>query len=343
MRKLEAAFHELCSAARAAVYEAWLDANSANEGSAGEVDHVYALMRVGTNRLGRYWSQILQGRRLALRVTGVFCHQTPKAHFSYPSEGRKSCELGDLLIVHQHRSAVAKSALEVRRAVFIQAKIGQNGQCKTIDKYQEYLYENWPQFELKGRGVGRKKFEKGGRDFRNGNSGAYGFVETRLPVCRDFAPLFFNRFPWTITSARRPVAAAGGEDAGSFITNMLFDTPHTRGRSALIPGQPLSLSAGSPNNHFDVTVEELLSITAERTLPRNANRYRTGPRSGTTLCFQQQFGENSLLPTLGESFIPTPGEIIPHRLEGLMDTKPGDNGISTLLVETGDVIEEVAR
>lgn len=342
MRKLEAVFHELCSAARAAVYEAWFDANAANGGSAGEVDHVYALMRVGTNRLGRYWSQILQDKSIALRVTGVFCHQTPKVHFSYPSEGRRSCELGDLLIVHQHRRVATKTALEVRRAVFIQAKIGHNGQCKTLDKYQEYLYESWPQFELKGRGVGGKKFERGGRDFRYGNSGAYGLVETSLSAEVDTLPLYFNMFPWTISGARRPVVAAGGEDAGSFITNMLFNTSNARGRSALIPEQPLSLSTSSPNNHFDVTVEELLSITAERTLPRNLNRYRVGPRSETTLCFQQQFGENPMLPTLGESFIPTPGGLIPPRLEGLMDIKPGDNGISTLLIETGDVVEDGA-
>ncbi len=341
MRKLEVVFHELCAAARAAVYEAWLDANSANGGSAGEVDHVYALMRVGTNRLGHYWTQILQRQNIALRVTGVFCHQTPKAHFSYPSEGRRSCELGDLLIVHQHRSVIAKKAFEVRQAFFIQAKMGYNGQCKTIDKYQEYLYENWPQFELKGRGVGRKKFEKGGRDFRYGNSGGYGLIESSLSTNVDLLPLYFNMFPWTISGSRRPVVAAGGEDAGSFITNMLFTSPYKRGRFALIPGRPLSLSTGSPNNHFDVTVEELLSITAERTLPRNINRYRAGPRSETTLCFQQQFGKNTFLPTLGENFTPTSGSLVPPRLEGMMDVKPGDNGISTLLIETGDVAEDM--
>jgi hypothetical protein len=199
-----------------------------------------------------YDEDILNSKGLSLRVTGVFCHQTPKAHYVHPRDGKKSPELGDLLIVHEHKNTCLDGTTEItRRAVLVQAKMVDNGVPGggTVDQYQEYLYEHWPDFKLKGRGSGVGRFLSGQRNLRPGiDVGRYGLIEKGqrnghkailFPYCYGF--------PWTYSEPRNPVRSAAGEDAGAFITNMLYDTGWLRGRVALIPTAPLTLASGTPN------------------------------------------------------------------------------------------------
>lgn len=132
-------FDALCCGARAAVFDSWLAARSAPDPV--ETDYVFRLMRAGVPALVNSWSPVLNGTGVALRVTGVFCHQTPFAHFRLPAATKDSrCELGDLLVVHQH-AAIARAGIRwTRRAVLLQAKMTEEGVCSGRDGVQEYLY-----------------------------------------------------------------------------------------------------------------------------------------------------------------------------------------------------------
>jgi len=323
-------FDALACGARIAVHHAWFHAFAMSGGTPDEIDHIYAMTTEGIRELGTQWSPILLSKGLSLRLTGVFCHQTPKAHYNHPVDGPKAPELGDLLIVHEHKNTLPGGTI-TRRAVLVQAKMvseGVPGGGK-VDQYQEHLYEHWPDFELKGRGPGTARFLSGQRDFRPGiDSGRYGLIEKNPHAVHPF----WCGFPWTYSEPRKPVRSAGGEDAGAFIANMLYDTGWLRGRVALIPPTPLALA---PGNHFDVTVEELLTLTAMKTLRFSKKAYIKGLRGHPALaCFQNAYGALSLLPDTGTGFAETDfgGRGIPPEETAEPDF---DDGISVLLIETG--------
>ena len=330
-------FDSLVCGARIAVHRAWSYAFATSGGTPDEIDHIYAMTTEGIRELGTQWSPILRSKGLSLRLTGVFCHQTPKAHYFHPVDGPKAPELGDLLIVHEHKNAHPGGTVEItRRAVLVQAKMVNEGVPSggKVDQYQEYLYERWPDFELKGRGPGTVGFIPGQRNFRPGiDPGRYGLIEKNPHAGHKAVAIpYCCGFPWTYSEPRKPVRSAGGEDAGAFIANMLYDTGWLRGRVALIPPTPLALASG---NHFDVTVEELLTLTAMKTLRFRKKAYITGPRGYPALaCFQNAWGALGLLPDTGTGFAETDFEVrgIPPEETAEPDF---DVGISVLLVETG--------
>jgi|GEM_PF-6820554 len=305
----------------------------------GEVAHVFEFVRTGTNVLVQSWAPVLSYYGMAVRVTGVFCHQTPKAHYDNAGQ-RFSAELADLLVVHEHQWQPAQPGnrpLRTRRAVLVQAKMADEGVCRKPDPVQEFLYQHWPAFKLVGRGPNGQAFEAGLRDLRPNEAGArYGLIATeqhlhgapanirRMPFCCGF--------PWWFTDPQGKIRTAGNEDAGAFIANMLYRSLVARGREAGIP-PALSLQA-APNNHFDVTVEELLTVTAKKTL-RYKNKRISGPRGQSGVaCYQASHGAASLLPPTGSGFAVTSGDG-----DGWFDDEPPDDdfddGISLLLIETG--------
>ena len=120
-------FDALACGARFAVFYAWMSAGSLGK-VPDEVDHIYAMTTRGIEELSRQWSPILAASNIALRITGVFCHQTPKAHYKHPVHGQKSPELGDILLVHEHKTNFSSSRSEtMRRAVLVQAKMVDHG------------------------------------------------------------------------------------------------------------------------------------------------------------------------------------------------------------------------
>ena len=331
------AFDELCCGARAAVYLSWLEAHHA--GTPAETDHVFHLMRVGVPALVDRWTPVLARSGAALRVTGVFCHQTPFAHFRLPAASvDTSCELGDLLIVHQHATITGRRINWTRRAVLLQAKMTEDGVCAGRDGRQEYLYSSWPTFVLKGTGPRGSRFRPERRNFRKDwSSGRYALIAKDIHVhAREllFADLpYCCGFPWWIASPLDPPRTAGAEDAGAFIAGMLYDTVQRRGRSAEVVKGPLTLH-NTPNNHFDVTVEELLRVTAARTLRSRSGRL-TGHRGETgVVCFQQGVLPASV--TSPHKFRVTPREYLAERPPKEIVPEDGEegDGISVLLIET---------
>jgi hypothetical protein len=337
-------FDALCCGARMAVQDAWEAARA--QAKPAEMDHVFQLVRVGTRSLVDNWGPILQPRGVALRVTGVFCHQTPFAHFKMPGRRRVARpELADLLIVHQHTQQMPGTGMPTwtRRAVLLQAKMTDDGVCRKRDPVQEFLYRHWPLLELKGYDPSGLSFLSGPRDLKpNDDGGRYALIArtghlhsagpgfARLPYCCGF--------PWWFAHPAEPARTAGAEDAGAFIANMLFSTRIPRGRPAVPITGPLALAA-TPNNHFDVTIEELLQKTAARTLA-SKNGLRTGTRGEFgVVCFQADAGSSLLSGGLGTSFHPSSprdGRGEPSALED-----DGGGGISVLLIETGSEFESV--
>lgn len=332
-------FDALSCGARIAVFEAWLNAGSSRK-APDEIDHIYAMTTRGIEELGRQWSPILASSNIQLRITGVFCHQTPKAHYGHPVHGHKSPELGDILWVHEHKSNFPNGCSQTtRRAVLVQAKMVDHGVPRAVDDVQEHLYEHWPKFELKGKGPRRTGFLPGMRDFGPGvDAGRYGLIERWPRADPNFRHLCFPYccgFPWTFSEPSKPVRSAGGEDAGAFIANMLFDTSWLRGRVAVRPATPMALSTTAPNNHFDVTIEELLTLTAAKTLRFKNKPYIKGERGTTDLaCFQVSDGNVGLLPETGSQFTPSVSGGHAYPPEDRSE-REFEDGMSIILIETG--------
>lgn len=336
-------FPALVEGAREAVWDSFVYAHRVTKHRVPEeVEHVWALVETGTVRLAAEWRPVLARRGISLRVTGVLIHQTPKAHYDHPKDGPVKPELGDLLVVHDH-IGVAPS----RRALLLQAKRMVNGvPTSAPDVHQEYLYRHWPDFTLHGRGAGRPAapYLPGHRTISPNSGGSvYGLVDDyaqphgRCAICH---PQHLYLFPWMAADPAGPALAAGAEDLGSLLTNMLYSTAYPRGRAAQqITGHLALSTVGAHNNHFDVTVEELLRLAAARTTSFKRYPHIGGTRGRSILCFQDKPSGGPPLPATGEAFIPSrDGEDRERPPETIEDDD--DGGMSVLLIETGSESRE---
>jgi len=115
---------------------------------------------------------------------------------------------------------------------------------------------------------------------------------------------------------------------------MLYWTSPPRGRTADLPVYPLALTgSGHRNNHFDVTVEELLTLTAQKTVYYKKRPHLRGPRGYSVfMCLQASNGLDGLLSDLGQRFAPSESVPPPPGLEVAEDEF--DAGIPTILIET---------
>ena len=331
-------FPALAAGAREAVWEAFVAAHhSTRHRLPEEVEHVHALVSTGTSRLAGYWRPVLSARGVSLRVTGVLIHQTPKAQYDHPTDGTVRPELGDLLVVHDHLAATHS-----RRALLLQAKRMVSGvPTSTPDRHQEFLYRHWPDFSLKGHGASRKagKYLPGDRNIRPNSGGSwYGLVaddadaHSRCTICH-FQPAYV--FPWLAADPAGSALAAGADDLGNLLANMLYTTVVPRGRDARPIAGALALSSGMPNNHFDVTVEELLRLTAARTASFKRYPHIRGTRGQAILCFQDASPGGPPLPATGDGFqVSGDGEFDRYEAPPLSE-EDDDGGMSVLLIETG--------
>lgn len=148
-----------------------------------EPSHIASFVRYGVEALADAWTPSLDQAGVSLRITGVFCHQSPKVDMLASSGFRPpagECELGDLLIVHEHGTGTARR----RRAMLLQAKMATEGSVPKNGP-QEFLYEHWPDFSITKPRV----FDRRSRNLRdNATGGKY--------VLIDDPP--WGRAPWTL-------------------------------------------------------------------------------------------------------------------------------------------------
>ena len=126
-----------------------------------EEDYVASLILGGLPLLAASWTPLLQQWGIDLALTGVFCHQTPKARFQLGG-GIVAPELADVLIVRRHVDASG----DVRQcAVLVQAKMSTDGEIRLKpDDPQLHLYRKWPRFEVIGRNAPKSEFCVGQHD-----------------------------------------------------------------------------------------------------------------------------------------------------------------------------------
>ncbi len=237
----------------------------------GEVGFIAAVVLGAVPRIAKEWKKILIPNRYSVRLTGVFCHQTPRASFTDRNGNGVACELADLLVVVDDLTSGMPST---RRAVLVQAKMAKHGGGKKLssprDLVQLDLYTNWPPFTLPSA------FHPGPRDFRNGpgtgsflTCGRYGLIEPQpTPKWRQNAPA--------------AAMSAGGDELGTYLAQMIQSGTHSYGRIA--PGS---------GDDWSLTVSELLNVTGSL-----AFSYATGfqgrrPRKNSQVAFSVSGGIHS--------------------------------------------------
>ena len=155
--------NSLAARANCAIDQALLYGAPGQSKPTGEVGFVAAVVLGAVPRIAKEWKRILMPKGYSVRLTGIFCHQTPRASFTDGNGNGVVCELADLLVVVDDLTSGTPST---RRAVLVQAKMATHGGGKTLssprDLVQLALYANWPPFTLPSA------FRPGPRDFRKG-------------------------------------------------------------------------------------------------------------------------------------------------------------------------------
>ena len=200
----------------------------------GEVGFVAAFVINAVPAIALEWGSILRPAKIALRISGVFCHQTPQVTFA-PAPGVKQppCELADLLVVHEHRTSTGV----LRQAALIQAKMTRAGilGLRKSDTQLD-LYTRWPSFHFVPAGYDRRA-----RSFGTPSGGRYGLIwpwAVGLPLRR----------LWAIIPPTNVAHHLRGMDLSRFLVGMLRFAPGPYGR----PAQP------GASDDWSFTIDELL-------------------------------------------------------------------------------------
>jgi hypothetical protein len=137
-----------------------------------EEDFVASLILLGLPRLDALWRPLFRRWGMHLSLTGVFCHQTPKASFQRAGKN-EAPELADLLIVRRHESKTNSKQV----AVLIQAKMSGSGELNLPPHDPQLdLYMTWPEFML-SRKSPTTQFAIG----RNSHQALYSGIRSKSP------------------------------------------------------------------------------------------------------------------------------------------------------------------
>jgi hypothetical protein len=121
------------------IWESWHGAGL-HRGVPNEVACVKNLIQVALPGVEAAWLHDLRKAGISATLQGVVCHGHPWVRYSGATA---RCELGDFLLVHDHRPA---PALLQRRAVLVQAKVFHREGVRAKNPVQLDLYRRWPRF-----------------------------------------------------------------------------------------------------------------------------------------------------------------------------------------------------
>lgn len=308
-----------------------------------EIQHVQTLTHLGSQWLEAAWQPWLDRVGVTVRIRGIFCHQTPKAVFQSHGKTHQP-ELGDLLIVHEHVGYSAR-----RRALLLQAKMSVLGKVSgAVDAVQKELYDNWPNFVLKGHGPAKSnlKYLDGERNHRGSRVGAmYAFVEGKsLGTSPKF---YYGSCPWQFATPWGTGTAVLA-CAATYLTKMMLGVKGYGRRAQPLghgamhkPSLSHRIASNAPRGrHWDITVQELIDITGIRTLPHQARTQPNEPR-GYITSFRQAKHRMIGMEIAGQLASGGRGPDAPD-FPDLDDPLPG--GVSTLLIETtGEALDLPSR
>lgn len=272
----------------------------------GEVGFVAAVALGGMRRIANAWRPILRPAGYSVKLSGVFCHQHPRATFTDLHGKSVSCELADLLVVVDDLTGLVPGR---RWAALIQAKLATHGSNLTLtssgDLRQLDLLSRWPAFTLPAN------FAPGPRDFgtcRHAGTildcARYGLIAAQP------SPVWFQQTPAT----SMPVA---GDQLGTFLAHMMEAGQSGYGREA----------TGTADD-WSRTVNELMTVTYANLFSHAAGFSGSRQRGHSGLAFALSDWPIPYWPDIFFSAGPPPSG---GRPEGPEDDGPGD-GISVLRI-----------
>lgn len=163
--------------------------------------------------IGAAWSPLLATEGVNVRLTGVFCHQSPMVTYNDARGNKQRCELADFLVVIDSKT----SHFRGRRAALIQAKMASKAGTVEIKKgsgwNQLALYQSWPPFDFEQSDYGLKSVDiTPGLDALH--SGTYGIIDRHWH--RSKAPR------WTQLAANpTPHKTKNKPELGDFLSRMV--------------------------------------------------------------------------------------------------------------------------
>jgi hypothetical protein len=215
----------------------------------GEVGFVAAFVLGAVPGIAQAWRAILRPHGLSVRMTGVFCHQTPRASFTDASGNVRSCELSDLLVVVEDFTTGSSGR---RWATLIQAKMANTGGGTTLsapgDMIQLDLMTRWPNFTLPSAyAPGARNFSTCRYPGTTIECGRYGLIEPSPNV------------DWH-QQAPATSMPPGGDTLGGFLAHMVETGQRGYGREATGTGDDWSR-----------TVDELMRVTSAQAFTHAAS------------------------------------------------------------------------
>jgi hypothetical protein len=235
----------------------------------GEVGFVAAVVLGGVPAITKAWWPILRPAGYSVSMTGVFCHQTPRASFIDAAGKPRQCELADLLVVAEDLT----SGTPARRwAVLIQAKMATPGVGQSLssqgDLIQLGLLSHWPPFTLPpGFAPGARNFTICPHAGKALDCGQYGLVDPQpFPLWHQQAPA--QAMPY------------GGKELGTFLAGMIESGQVGYGREA----------TGFADD-WSRTVDELMKVTAGLGFTYAAGLKGRHPRGNTSVAFSISSGD----------------------------------------------------
>ncbi|MBY3486115.1 hypothetical protein [Rhizobium laguerreae] len=254
------------------------------------------------------WSPLFGSAGLNLKLTGVFCHQSPMVIYHDAKGKRQRCELADFLVVIDSRTSLWTG----RRAALIQAKMAARAGTVDIKKgsgwAQLSLYQSWPRFDFE-----QAEYRLKSVDLTPGlgsdSSGTYGIIDRHWH--RSQAPR------WTQLPANpTPKKTIAYPELGDFLARMVA------GHS----GYGRDVDSGI-NPTWTEVVDALMRETLSKTFRHSSTLGNTAaPRSVSSIAFMAASTGGFVVS--GGSGGPPDGQF-----SGIED---GPTGISTLVIEVAE-------
>ncbi|ANP88256.1 hypothetical protein [Rhizobium leguminosarum] len=208
------AVHQMSVSANVAISRALANGSPLMKSSPRTEPGLVAAVHLGAiPDIAAAWSPLFTLAGLNLKLTGVFCHQSPMAIYCDVRGKRQRSELADFLVVIDLRT----SRWTGRRAVLIQAKMAAQAGTANVKKgsgwTQLSLYQNWPRFDFEQAAYRLKSVDLTlGVD--SDHSGSYGIIDRHWH--RSHAPR------WTQLPANpTPKKTIGYAELGDFLARMV--------------------------------------------------------------------------------------------------------------------------
>lgn len=315
------------SGANTAVWHSHFHAEQFSKRTTREEDYVASLIIKGVPLLAERWADILNPKKIGLKVSGVFCHGRPQVDFAPVGA---PVELADLLVVHIHATKSKSTA----KALLVQAKMSDDGKhTLAANDRQLQLFSNWPTFKFTDSSMGSNPRSLG----KNGKGSRYALIRKAHNFPEDIS--WPDLSPWLDAKANKYL-----DGTQSF--------PKTLGNILLgFDGRAVNLK--KPTNDWSKLIKELLQKTGAKTFNRanlgikdTARLTESVYQAGLTLFIAQSQNFSPSMFNGGGSFVESNffqnaknyvGNGGGDRSKTDNEENPESGGISSLIIETQEL------